>query len=194
MKLFRPVGIKELEKILLLNAKAFPPRLAWQPIFYPVLNEQYAVQIAYEWNTPDEFSGFCGFVVSFDVNDVFIKKYAVQNVGDIIHNELWIPSEELAEMNENIENHILLTKVFYGEKYTGIIENTKDFIGLNATEQIFKIKNNYKNDQDLKIILQNESVLVQINFSFWRNNLQEIEITDKILALWHEISSYSLLM
>ncbi len=28
----------------------FPPRLPEQPIFYPVENEEYAIQIARDWN------------------------------------------------------------------------------------------------------------------------------------------------
>ena len=41
MILYRPVGTKELELIRESNYRIFPPRLADQPIFYPVLNEQY---------------------------------------------------------------------------------------------------------------------------------------------------------
>jgi hypothetical protein len=55
LKLYRPVGLREMELIAESNFKAFPPRLEWQPIFYPVLNHAYAEQIALEWNTPDSF-------------------------------------------------------------------------------------------------------------------------------------------
>lgn len=44
--LFRPVGQKELDLIAASGNRAFPPRLPHQPIFYPVLNEEYATQIA----------------------------------------------------------------------------------------------------------------------------------------------------
>jgi hypothetical protein len=40
--LFRPVGQKELDLIAATGWMAFPPRLDWQPIFYLVLNEEYA--------------------------------------------------------------------------------------------------------------------------------------------------------
>jgi hypothetical protein len=50
MTLFRLVGLKELELIAQSGFTAFPPRLAIQPIFYPVLNFEYAAQIAREWN------------------------------------------------------------------------------------------------------------------------------------------------
>ena len=57
MILYRPVG--EKEKILIEESgyTAFPPRLPEQPIFYPVLNEQYACEIAERWNTKDARSG-----------------------------------------------------------------------------------------------------------------------------------------
>jgi hypothetical protein len=37
-RLYRPVGVKELDLIKESGMKAYPPRLSWQPIFYPVLN------------------------------------------------------------------------------------------------------------------------------------------------------------
>jgi hypothetical protein len=44
--LYRPVGPEELALIEQSGYRAFPARLLCQPIFYPVLNETYAVQIA----------------------------------------------------------------------------------------------------------------------------------------------------
>ncbi|MCX6602849.1 MAG: ADP-ribosylation/crystallin J1, partial [Acidobacteria bacterium] len=49
--LFRPTGEVELELIRAANWQAFPPRLPEQPIFYPVVNREYATQIARDWNT-----------------------------------------------------------------------------------------------------------------------------------------------
>jgi hypothetical protein len=60
--LYRPVGPKELELIASSGFRMFPPRLPAQPFFYPVLNEEYAVQIARDWNTKDEASGYAGEV------------------------------------------------------------------------------------------------------------------------------------
>ena len=131
--LYRPVGLKELELIVENGCGEFPPRLEWQPIFYPVMNEEYAIEIALKWNTKDEFSGYCGFVTAFDVPRNYINKYEVQNVGSEYHNELWVPSEELAEFNDNIIGEIYVTKTFLGEQFsyaenddiTKIIEKTK---------------------------------------------------------------------
>ena len=44
--LFRRVEKKYMELIKESNYYAFPPRLLFQPFFYLVLNEEYAVQIA----------------------------------------------------------------------------------------------------------------------------------------------------
>jgi hypothetical protein len=56
--LYRPVGPKELALIRASGMKAFPPRLPEQPIFYPVLNEEYATQIARDWNVTDSGAGY----------------------------------------------------------------------------------------------------------------------------------------
>ena len=44
--LYRPIGPEELQLIEQSGWTKFPPRLPEQPIFYPVMNEAYAVQIA----------------------------------------------------------------------------------------------------------------------------------------------------
>jgi hypothetical protein len=56
-RLFRPVGQPERDLIESGGSTAFPPRLDWQPIFYPVLTEHYATRIARDWNTKDELNG-----------------------------------------------------------------------------------------------------------------------------------------
>lgn len=100
--LFRPVGAKELELIQQSGYRSFPPRLPVQPIFYPVLNQEYAEQIARDWNTKDAASGYKGYVTRFNVKKEFLQKYEVQTVGSSLHQEYWIPAEDLQEFNENI--------------------------------------------------------------------------------------------
>src|SRR5690348_15434350 len=88
LTLFRPVGQIELDLIRGLAFRAFPPRLPEQPIFYPVLDESYAVQIARDWNTKDRFSGFAGYVLRFEVRADFAQRYPVQVAGARQHREL----------------------------------------------------------------------------------------------------------
>ena len=117
MNLYRPVGLREMELIAETNYTRFPPRLEWQPIFYPVLNQQYAEEIALQWNTNDEFSGYCGIVTKFKVNKAILEKYDIQNVGGQVHNELWIPSEELNSFNNCIIGKIEIVNAFFSFKY-----------------------------------------------------------------------------
>lgn len=115
--LYRPVGETELLLIKANGFTKFPPRLVWQSIFYPVLNEQYAIRIAKEWNTADAFSGYAGYVLAFDVATEFLQQYPVQNVGAALHDELWIPAEELENFNQHIAGPIRLIHSFYGPQY-----------------------------------------------------------------------------
>ena len=82
--------------------RRFPPRLFWQPIFYPVLDLDYATQIARDWNTRDAASGFCGFVTRFAIDAEFVARYEVHRVGSANALELWVPAMELAAFNSAI--------------------------------------------------------------------------------------------
>src|SRR5690348_15253969 len=110
--LFRPVGQRELELIAANAFRAFPPRLASQPMFYPVLTEEYAVEIARDWNTKDEASGYKGYVTRFAVDTAFIARYPVRTVGAQRHQELWIPAEDLLVFNQHIIGLIEIIATF----------------------------------------------------------------------------------
>jgi hypothetical protein len=98
----------------------FPPRLPEQPIFYPVLNFDYAEQIARDWNAKTE--PFVGFVTKFEVEQSFVEKYEVHIVGDQTHQELWVPAEELKEFNRHIVGKIEVVAAYRGEKFLGEID------------------------------------------------------------------------
>ena len=79
--LYRPVGPKELALIAASGYRAFPPRLPEQPIFYPVTNEDYAAQIAREWNARGAETGHVGYVTRFQVRAAFLPNVG-QEKGD----------------------------------------------------------------------------------------------------------------
>ena len=110
--LYRPVGQKELDLIRASGFRAFPPRLSWQPIFYPVLSEDYAVQIARDWNTKDAASDYVGYVTRFQVRADYLRAYPIQTVGSSAHQEYWIPAEELDTFNQNIIGNIEVARKF----------------------------------------------------------------------------------
>lgn len=119
MELFRPVGLFELERIAASGWRAFPPRLPGQPIFYPVLHREYAERIARDWNVVDEASGFAGFVMRFELPDAFVDRWERQVVGEDCHAELWVPADELDELNAAIVGRIQVVGCYYGERFAG---------------------------------------------------------------------------
>lgn len=101
--LYRPAGPEELALVAGSGYTRWPPRLPEQPIFYPVTNEQYAVEIARDWNV--KASGY-GCVTRFQVRKAFMERYPIHQVGGAQHTEWWIPAEALEELNANIVGSI----------------------------------------------------------------------------------------
>lgn len=129
--LWRPTGPSELALIKKSGWKRFPPRLPEQPIFYPVITEEYAIKIASDWNV--KASGE-GHVLEFQVKKSYLDKFSIQDAGGKSHREYWIPAEELEEFNDNIMGKIWKIKSYYkwfvyilecSDKtlYTGITNN-----------------------------------------------------------------------
>ena len=110
--LYRPVGHEELRLIAETGYTRFPARLPGQPIFYPVLNEEYAAQIAREWNAKNSQSQV-GYVTRFAVRTEYLSQFDVKKVGGSIHIEYWIPSEKLDEFNANIVGRIEVIAEFH---------------------------------------------------------------------------------
>ena len=100
---YRPTGPQELALVAASGHKRWPPRLPDQPIFYPVTNEQYAIEIARDWNVPASGEGF---VTRFHVRKSFMDRYPVQQVGAAHHTEWWMPAEELETLNDHIIGQI----------------------------------------------------------------------------------------
>jgi hypothetical protein len=107
--LYRPVGPSELTLIVQSGFSAFPPRLPDQPIFCPVLDEAYAVQIARDWNVP---RSVCGFVTRFAIRADFLARFDVRVVGASHHREYWIPAGELEAFNQAIVGAIVVIASF----------------------------------------------------------------------------------
>jgi hypothetical protein len=111
--LFRPVGQAELDLIRDSGFRSFPPRLPEQPYFYPVLNLEYATQIAKGWNTRDPQSGYAGYVLRFQVHSEYLSQYSPHQVGDTTHREYWIPASDLAAFNNRIVGTIEVIAEFH---------------------------------------------------------------------------------
>lgn len=108
--LWRPTGPEELTLVGASGWTAWPPRLPEQPIFYPVLNEDYAVRIARDWNVP---ASGAGYVTRFEVDTTFLERYPVRQAGGETILELWVPAEELPEFNRHIAGRIEVVREFH---------------------------------------------------------------------------------
>jgi hypothetical protein len=109
------VGQTEFELIRTSGFREFPPRLLEQPYFYPVLNLEYATQIARDWNAKDAQSGRIGYVLRFQVESEFLSRYQVWQVGDVTHREYWIPAADLSAFNDKIVGVIEVVAEYRGE-------------------------------------------------------------------------------
>jgi hypothetical protein len=96
--LWRPTGPEEIELVRASGSRRWPTRLPQQPIFYPVLNEEYATRIARDWNV--KASGV-GYVTRFSLRKSYLDQFEVHQVGGETILEYWIPAERLEEFNDN---------------------------------------------------------------------------------------------
>jgi hypothetical protein len=108
--LWRPAGPEEIALVESSGWREWPPRLPEQPIFYPVLNEEYATMIARDWNVKQSRTGY---VTRFEVRRSFLDRYEVHQVGGRTILEYWIPAEDLPEFNANIAGLIEVTAEYH---------------------------------------------------------------------------------
>lgn len=168
MILYRPVGHNELALIVESGLKGFPPRLPDQPIFYPVLNAGYAKQIALEWNTKSDT--FSGYVTRFNIDNDYAQKFNREIVGGKVHEELWVPSEELSEFNQKIVGHIEIISAYFGTGFKGSSPNL-GFANLsaNAEEYLQLMIGMFEcNLMDFRgaVVINYKSVFC--NYAFWK--------------------------
>ncbi|HEY3452471.1 MAG TPA: hypothetical protein VGK67_39370 [Myxococcales bacterium] len=180
MLLFRPVGRDELRLIYEAGLKAFPPRLPEQPIFYPVLTETYAQQIAREWNTVSHSKA--GFVTRFEVDDGFASRYDRHKVGGRDHVELWVPAEELAEFNRHIQQPIRITAAYFGQGYEGLVPTGFSLKGHDVRAQLRSLGGILDHSgEDFAGEIAANHVAVFVNFPYWEQAGDQIQGLDGAL-------------
>ena len=108
--LWRPTGPQELALVEASGWREWPPRLPDQPIFYPVLNQEYATKIARDWNVKASGSGY---VTRFQVRRDFLDRYETHQVGGRTIIEYWIPAEDLPALNASIVGRIEVTAEYH---------------------------------------------------------------------------------
>lgn len=148
--------------------REFPQRLENQPIFYPVVNLEYARQIARDWNTPDAKSGFSGFVTKFEVSSTYLSKYELHTAGSAAHREYWIPAKELSVFNKAINGQISVEEGFFGSDFVGYGEEENGFKGLKAAEQ-FAALLEMSEQADFVSQVSTHRKAIYLNCLYWLN-------------------------
>jgi len=179
--LFRPVGLHELALIWDKGMREFPPRLPHQPIFYPVVNIEYACQIARDWNTVDEKSGFAGFVTAFELDKSYLSKFEPRTVGSSKHVEYWIPAEGLSSFNDAIHGLIRLESGFFGTNFSGYIPDALGLKGRDATAQFVALHGAWDGSTfDVACEISANRKAVFINWLFWsRHDFSKAGISEE---------------
>jgi len=60
-------------------------------------------------NTKD---GWKGYVLPFQVDEGYLGRYVAQTVGASVHQEYWIPADELEEFNRHLAGPIEVIAVY----------------------------------------------------------------------------------
>jgi hypothetical protein len=167
-KLFRPVGLHELALIWDSGMREFPPRLPHQPIFYPVATTEYATQIARDWNTRDESSGFSGFVTQFAVPDSCLERFGPHTVGSSSHVEYWIPAEQLAAFNASIQGIITVEAAYFGDGFKGCVPERFNLQGKDVVSQFVTMSRTWDYSRmDFVCEVSTNRKAMFLNFLFW---------------------------
>jgi hypothetical protein len=147
--------------------RAFPPRLPEQPIFYPVLVEEYADQIARAWNTKDE--PFAGYVIEVEIPDNYALCFTPKTVGGSTHPELWVPAKSVAEFNAHLTRAITVRRAFFGSKYRGHVPEKFALRGADAYKQVAAmIRTMDYSMSDFVLEVSANMLAFFLNFPFWK--------------------------
>lgn len=172
---------------------AFPPRLDWQSIFYPVLNFNYAAQIARDWNTKDSNSDYAGYVTMFDVEETYVEGFEAHTVGASQHQELWVPAEELDEFNRHIQGQIRVPTAHFGHDYEMVKHAPEDL----SAGQIIELLNTTLNTSPVTFVteISRQRQAIYLNFLYWfQSDMHELaldlsqnqSLLDAVTAQWEQ--------
>jgi tetratricopeptide (TPR) repeat protein len=181
MILYRPVGLQELALIYDSGMQAFPARLPQQPIFYPVLDIEYARQTASSWNAKN--GQLAGYVTQFRVEDEYADRFETHMVGKSQHEELWIPAEDMEEFNRHIQGHIKVVEAHFGDAFEGFIPEAYGLKGKNAVEQFTALTNSFLYKRmDFYLEIKRNHKAVFLNYPFWQTyNFKNPGLKEKVI-------------
>jgi len=174
--LYRPVGLNELALIWDASCREFPPRLPDQP----VTSSEYATQIARDWNT--KASPFAGFVTCFQVDDDYLSNFERHIVGSAVHEEYWIPAEQVPDFNRAIQGVIEVEAAYFGQSFSGFIPDKCGMKGKAAEQQFVVLARSWEYSRmDFTLEISVNKKAVYLNCLFWvEHDFSNIGITAEL--------------
>ncbi len=178
--------------------RAFPARLIDQPIFYPVTNLEYAIQIAHDWNAKP--TG-CGYVLSFEIEHGYADKFEKKIVGASLHEELWVPAELLPDFNSHILGTIKLERAFFSGAFEGFKTPMPSFGGLHdafhygtAVEQLVALCSPELSERTADVI-NSYNKCIFLTYPYWHaiaTEQAQTSVLDNIRSVWNTMLSFEL--
>ena len=107
MELYRPISEEEYRGVEERNFRGFPPREQGQQLFTALLSAEGASLIARRMRF-EKAPHNTVYVVSFMVEDSYIRQYPVQHADQRDSRALWIPAEEVDCLNQHLVGEIRL--------------------------------------------------------------------------------------
>ena len=120
MKLYRPVGLTELEAIAATNYRGFPKGRGADSGIDLMLDREQAERMARDWHTNDAVSGFVGFLTELDLPFSLLGRYGITNATSD-HRMLRIPSDDLDRLVARLPEPIRIVQHFTGSRFSGAI-------------------------------------------------------------------------
>ncbi|HEV2135077.1 MAG TPA: hypothetical protein VGR47_12635 [Terracidiphilus sp.] len=169
MILYRPMDIEELRLLYETGMKGFPARKPEQPIFYPVLNLEYANEIAKRWNAEGQTRS--GYVAKFTVDDSYAAQFERRTVGASHHVELWVPAEELPRFNDHILPPIVIVSAHFGGDFHGYVPTQYGLRGKDASAQFVALARTLDySPMDFRGEIAANHIAIFLNYGFWRQH------------------------
>lgn len=166
MILYRAMDMEELRLVYATGMRQFPQRKPEQPIFYPILNLEYANEIARRWNATSDLQS--GYVARFDLDDAYATKFEPKKVGGVHHLELWVPAEELPQFNEHIFPPIVIISAYFAKNFKGYVPSQFGLQGKDATAQFTALARTLDySAMDFRCEIAANHVAVFLNYAFW---------------------------
>lgn len=112
------MNAEEYQELEARRFHGFPPRSDGQQIFTALLSEEGASQIARHMRIAKQTDNTV-YVVSFLVDDAYIRQFPVQHAHERNRRALWIPADEVDILNQHLIGDIRVLATYQIDRADG---------------------------------------------------------------------------